>query len=54
MKKYKRWNKKSLEYEGYEVVTAENGDKGIDIVYKGGIDLVITDLKMPEKREKNF
>ena len=46
--------KKSLEYEGYEVVTAENGDKGIDIVYKGGIDLVITDLKMPEKTGEEF
>ena len=29
--------KKSLEFEGYEVVTAENGEKGIEIVYKGGI-----------------
>lgn len=46
--------KKSLEYEGYEVATAENGDKGIDIVYKGGIDLVITDLKMPEKTGEEF
>lgn len=46
--------KKSLEYEGYEVVTAENGDKGIDTVYKGGIDLVITDLKMPEKTGEEF
>ena len=46
--------KKSLEYEGYEVVTAENGDKGIDIVYKGGIDLVITDLKIPEKTGEEF
>lgn len=46
--------KKSLEYEGYEVATAENGEKGIDIVYKGGIDLVITDLKMPEKTGEEF
>lgn len=46
--------KKSLEFEGYEVVTAENGDKGIDTVYKGGIDLVITDLKMPEKTGEEF
>ena len=43
--------KKSLEYEGYEVVTAENG---IETVYKGGIDLVITDLKMPEKTGEEF
>lgn len=41
--------KRSLEYEGYEVVIAEDGQKGIDEIYKGGIDLIITDLKMPEK-----
>ncbi|PCG19615.1 sigma-54 dependent transcriptional regulator [Brachyspira sp. G79] len=46
--------KKSLEFEGYEVVTAENGEKGIETVYKGGIDLVITDLKMPEKTGEEF
>ena len=46
--------KRSLEFEGYEVVTAENGEKGIEIVYKGGIDLVITDLKMPEKTGEEF
>lgn len=46
--------KKSLEYEGYEVVTTENGEKGIETVYKGGIDLVITDLKMPEKTGEEF
>lgn len=41
--------KKSLEYDGYEVLTAEDGQKGIDIVYKGIADLVITDLRMPDK-----
>ncbi len=46
--------KKSLEFEGYEVAVSENGDKGIEIVYKGGIDLVITDLKMPEKTGEEF
>lgn len=46
--------KKSLEYEGYEVITAENGDKGIEVIYKGGVDLVITDLKMPEKTGEEF
>ncbi|MBI4978818.1 MAG: sigma-54-dependent Fis family transcriptional regulator [Spirochaetes bacterium] len=39
---------KSLEYDGYAVHTAENGKEGIARVYKGGIDLVIADLKMPE------
>lgn len=38
---------RSLEYEGYIVETAEDGKAGIKRVYKGGIDLVIADLKMP-------
>ena len=41
--------KKSLEYEGYEVLAFDDGNKAIERVYKGEIDLVITDLKMPEK-----
>ena len=41
--------KKSLEYEGYEVLSFESGNKALEVVYKGGIDLVISDLKMSEK-----
>lgn len=33
----------------YNVITAENGLKGIDIIKNEKIDLVILDLKMPEK-----
>ncbi len=34
---------------GYEVETAASGEEGLNIVYKGGIYLVLTDLKMPGK-----
>ncbi|MDR1443834.1 MAG: sigma-54 dependent transcriptional regulator [Treponema sp.] len=37
----------SLEMDGYEVVTAVDGDQGLKRFGKGDIDLVITDLKMP-------
>lgn len=40
--------KKSFEYEGYAVEAAEDGKAGINRIYKGGIDLVVADLKMPE------
>ncbi len=36
----------NFELEGYNVVTASNGKDGLDLVFKGGIDLVITDLRM--------
>ncbi len=41
--------KKSLEYDGYEVVIAEDGQVAIDTIYRGGLDLVISDLRMPNK-----
>ncbi|MDR2747871.1 MAG: response regulator, partial [Treponema sp.] len=37
----------SLEMDGYEVVTAVDGDEGLRRFGKGDIDLVITDLRMP-------
>ncbi|MDR0669335.1 MAG: sigma-54 dependent transcriptional regulator [Treponema sp.] len=37
----------SLEMDGYEVVTAVDGDVGLKRFGKGDIDLVITDLRMP-------
>ncbi len=37
-----------LEDDGYEVLTAESGDKGIETIDEGPeLDLVISDLKMP-------
>ncbi|MGP1587001.1 MAG: sigma-54-dependent transcriptional regulator [Treponemataceae bacterium] len=38
----------SLEIEGYKTVLAENGRKALEYISKGDIDLVITDLRMPQ------
>ena len=38
----------SLEMEGYNTVLAENGKEGLELFAKGYIDLVITDLRMPQ------
>lgn len=36
----------NFELEGYNVKKAANGKEGLDLIDKGGIDLVITDLRM--------
>ena len=36
----------AFEMEGYEVRLAANGKEGLDLIAKGDIDLVITDLRM--------
>ncbi len=36
----------NFELEGYNVLQAENGKKGLDIVSKNNVDVVITDLRM--------
>ena len=33
--------------DGHEVLVAKNGREALDIVKRGGIDLVVTDMKMP-------
>jgi two-component system, NtrC family, response regulator AtoC len=38
-----------LEDEGYQVVTAADGLKGLQLIRKQSFDLVLTDLKMPGK-----
>jgi len=38
----------TLEQEGYEVIEAENGRHALDIFPEGGIDMLVTDLNMPE------
>ncbi|MCR4789597.1 MAG: sigma-54 dependent transcriptional regulator [Treponemataceae bacterium] len=38
----------SLQMEGYDTVLAENGKVALEFISKGDIDLVITDLRMPE------
>jgi DNA-binding NtrC family response regulator len=37
----------TFQLEGYEVVTAENGEEAVQRVERGGIDLVLLDLQMP-------
>jgi len=36
-----------LKDEGYEVFTADNGEKGLEIISDVDLDIVITDMKMP-------
>ncbi len=40
--------KEILEFEGYQVETAENGLKGVEMARKESYDLIYTDVKMPE------
>ena len=37
----------NFELEGYEVKQAASGEEGLKLIAEGGIDLVITDLRMP-------
>ena len=39
---------RSLEMDGYNILLAENGKNGLKLVNSSSIDLVISDLKMPE------
>jgi DNA-binding NtrC family response regulator len=41
--------KETLEAEGYKVVCARNGTEGTRYLKEGKIDLVLTDLKVPQK-----
>jgi DNA-binding NtrC family response regulator len=40
---------KILEREGYETMNASNGKEGVKLYRENPVDLVITDLIMPEK-----
>jgi len=44
----REWVKEELEHEGFAVDTAAGGRAGIDRVKKGGIDVVVSDVKMPD------
>lgn len=36
----------NFELEGYDVLKASNGKEGLDLIKKGNVDLIITDLRM--------
>ena len=36
-----------LKEEGFEVLTAERGEEGLDIVTETDLDLILTDMRMP-------
>ena len=37
-----------LQYDGHEVVTASDGEEGLQMFSGGGFDVVVTDVKMPK------
>lgn len=41
--------KHTLESEGYEVISAKNGAEGLKYLKESRIDIVLTDLRLPEK-----
>lgn len=41
--------RKILQFEGYDVVTAANGEEGLELFRQTPCDLVITDMVMPTK-----
>ena len=46
--------KEILEFEGYEVVTSENGQEGLAMIKDNDYDLVICDIKMPKMDGKDL
>lgn len=37
-----------IEYEGFQVLEAQDGPEGLEIIRKGRVDLVLCDIKMPK------
>ncbi|MFQ6999991.1 MAG: response regulator transcription factor [Clostridium sp.] len=46
--KIARFTELELVHEGYEVVKADNGRDGLEIAEKGGIDLILLDIMLPQ------
>jgi len=44
----REWVKEELEHEGFVVDTAAGGRAGVERVKEGGIDVVVSDVKMPD------
>jgi DNA-binding response OmpR family regulator len=44
-----RFMKRGLEAEQYEVHTASDGEKGVDLVTQGGYGIIILDIYLPKK-----
>lgn len=40
--------KNKLQEKGYEVILAEDGEKGLARIKKGGLDLIVLDIVMPK------
>src|SRR5690349_3427397 len=38
-----------LRSEGFEVVSADDGQKGLDLALAGGLDLILLDVMLPKK-----
>ena len=49
-----RMVKMSLEVEGYEVVTASDGERGLEELGKRPSDIVLLDLQMPRMDGRTF
>ena len=45
----RKYLRKTLELQGYEVIEAPNGKIGLNVYHQESIDLIITDIIMPEK-----
>ena len=45
---YRNMEKSYLSQEGFKVLEAENGKEALDILRKESVDLVVTDIEMPE------
>ena len=41
-----------FEDEGYEVILASSGDEGVELIKTHALDIIITDLKMPQSDGK--
>ena len=41
--------KDNFEFDGHEVMIAENGEKGLEIALEEKIDLIILDIMLPKK-----